>query len=265
MFYPTLAPVAVVGDGIDFQISNPYIKFRLLADHSPNSIKESKEKEHLAKEAFLHIIATKNGCKFDKVGMLAEIVGKCPNVIDGICDEEMIDDLKSLRDNEGNRSLLISTPELDWVRIYIRQEELRQKAEEIVYASMLRGDSHWDKDRHEYPWTLSKSQREYLINEAFMEKGLRGKRRMELAKEAGVSAEGISEIKRPYFCKLLWDRHLDEAKEIGMSNEEDVLFIAQKNLNAGSLTDALDLINAFLPDRKDLIKEIETIINILLK
>ncbi|MDP2651527.1 MAG: hypothetical protein Q8O94_00110 [bacterium] len=252
MFYPTRVPVVIVGGGTDYQINEPYIKFMLLAD----SVKESWEMDRLAKEAFLYIIATRHACKFNKVEMLGEIVEKCPDVVDGISDEEMVNHLKYLRNSEQKRSTLVSTPELEWVTKYVRTPEARQQAEKIIYLSMLRGDSYWDKRRHEYAWTISKDMQDVLILNSIQDKSIGSKRRIELAKEIDFPAEYLQRL---YFRKLLWDRHYDNAAEVGMKNEEDVFIVASKNLNAGYFSDAFELVQRFLPARQDLIDEINRI------
>ena len=253
MFYPTMAPVVVVGEGTDHQITEPYLRFRLLVD----SEDDAAEKDRLANKAFVHIIATRHGDNFDKTGMLDRIVEKCPNVTKDLSDKDMIDCLKYLQNNERRRGTLVSTPELGWVNKYVQTPSARQDAEKIVYLSMLQGDSHWDKARHEYSWTISKDTQTDLIRETIQSDSIGSKRKIELSEEIGAPTE---DLKRPYFRKLLWDRHYDIAAKVGMTNEEDVLIVVSKNLNAGYFSDALAIVERFLPARQDLIDEIKQII-----
>jgi hypothetical protein len=183
MFYPTVGEVL----GASYEVSDPYFRFMLLADE----LKDAAEKDRLARKAFHHILATRDACKFDKVAILDKILEKCPDAINCITDESMIEDLEELRDNTWRRNELISTPELEWVIKYTKTMAARQAAERIIFRSMLLGNSGWDKTRHEYKWTISENVRHELIHEILHSDNLGSKRKTELAKEIGEPTEDI--------------------------------------------------------------------------
>lgn len=248
MFYPTVA--GMIGG---YEVRDQYFRFMLLAD----TLGDSALKDSMARKAFLWVIATRDACRFDKMAILDKILEKCPDAIDGIEDDTMVEALKALRINMRRRGELMSVPELKWVAKYIRTKEARQEAEKIVFSSMLLGGSSWDKIRHEQTWTIPKSVCVKLILEALKDEQLGSKRKIELAKEIKVPTE---EYERRYFRKLLWDRHYDVATRVGMKKDEDVFLVVQQNLDAGYFTDALDMVRRFLPDKSDLVSEIERII-----
>jgi hypothetical protein len=250
MFYPTLE--TQVG-GSAYQINEPYFRFIILVDTMGDLV----ARDRLAKDAFRHVLATRDACKSNKALILEDILAKCPHTLNGITDDEMLDSLRRLRDQMLNRGESISTSELKWVAKYMRNDRRRQEAEKIIYYVMLLGSSHWDESRRRYPWTISKQDQVALIGKAINSDSLGNKRRMELAKEIGVPT---GELSRPYFRKLLWDQHYDKAAEVGMVNEEDVFAVVSDNLNAGYFRSALEIIQRFLPKRQDLIDEVERII-----
>jgi hypothetical protein len=254
MFYPTVEDVI----GVSYQVNEPYFRFMLLADE----LKDVAEKDRLARKAFDHILATHDACKYNKMLLLSKILEKCPEAIDGITDDSMVESLKELSENMLRRGELISTPELEWVGKYVRTKSAQQEAEKIIFCSMLLGNSGWDKTRHAYKWTISKSVRHGLIRETLQSDNLGSKRKIELAKEIGEPTE---DIERRYFRKLLWDRHYDNAAKITARKDEDVLLVVQQNLDAGYFTDALNILTQFLPDRKELAAEIERIIAVFEK
>lgn len=249
MFYPTIEDAV----GTSYEVSDPYFRFMLLAD----GLEDVEEKDRLARKAFHHIIATRHACKYKKMAILDKILEKCPDAIDGITDESMVESLGKLHDNMLCRGELISTPELEWVAKYVRTESARQEAEKIVFCSMLLGDSGWDKGRHEYKWTIAKDVQVDLIRLTIHGENLGSKRQIELAKEIGEPTE---DFERRYFRKLLWDRHYDKAKGIVARMDQDVFLVVQQNLNAGYFTDALSIVTQFLPDREDIVAEIKRII-----
>lgn len=249
MFYPTLKRTAKEAER---QIQEPFLWFVLMID----SIADEAERVRLAKATFLYVIATRDALKTQKLKLLGNILRKCPEALDNITDEEMVEGLRRLRSNlMEKRGELISTPELEWVNKYVRQSLLRQEAEKIVYSSMLLGSSHWDMPRREYRWSITEPMRRALIQTAFSEDKLGFKRKWELAKEIGAPTE---EFARAYFRKLLWDRHYEKAAELGVENEEDALEVALQNLNAGYFKDALEIVKCFT-NRPDLEAEIKQI------
>ena len=253
MFYPTISPEVIVGEGASYQITEAFFRFILLA----KTMENGEEKDRLAKEAFLCIISTRDACRHQKDKALAQILSLCPDALNGVTDNEMVDGLKCLHERMKHRHRLVSTPELTWVAHYVRTPEAREEAEKIIYSSMIRGDSHWDKARHEHSWTMSHAVQVELIREALHDKGIGSKRKTELAREINVPEE---EMIRPYFRRLLWDRHYDQAMDIKGWKEEDVFLIISSNLNAGYFTDSLELAQRFLPNRQDILDELRSII-----
>jgi hypothetical protein len=235
------------------QMSDPYFRLMVIGETL-----DAEEKDHLVRKAFLHIIATRDACQFQKIKALDKILEVCPDAIDGITDEAMIEHLGYLRDNMLERHELISTPELEWVAKYVRSSDARIEAEKLVYSAMLLGSDHWDKHRREFKWSILESECIGLIKKALQSDGIGSKRKMQLAKEIGEPTESFA---RPYFRKLLWDRHYDLAEGVGVKFEDDIIAIIMQNLNAGYFSDALMIVQRFLPDRQDLIDEIQQIIN----
>jgi len=233
------------------EVSDPYIRLMVIGETL-----EKEKKEQLVGQAFLYIISTRNAFKFKKLEMLTRILTFSPSVIDEISDEVIINHFEELRDIMVYRHEMLSTAELEWITKYVRSPESRLQAEKIIYSVMLLGSDYWDKIRHEFTWSISKSDRKNLIKKTLKEERLGDKRKMELAKEIDEPAEKYT---RSYFRKLLWDRHYDLAEELGVRFEEDIIKTVINNLDAGYFDDALKIVQRFLPERQDLADEIKSI------
>lgn len=237
------------------RLSDPY--FKLLVFKDKLSLEELLG---LARCAFLYIIASRDASKVNKLAILSRIVGVSPSVCESISDEEMVSGLRYLSERLRSRHLLLSTAELDWVRHYVVSSEWQENAEAVIYTSMLYGSSHWDRVRCAYQWNLSTERKADLIRETLACPYLGVKRKLELAQEFGEPSEGF---RRVYLRKLLCEGHYRKVRELGPCAEDDVLDSAVALLNMGRITQARELVENCLPERVDLMEEIEHVKSVL--
>lgn len=235
------------------QITNPQIRFAIVKGKLGKA-----EKASLAKQAFLYIIEKYDACEFQKEKMFREIVEACPEIMESISDEEMKDSFQLFYENATKSGKIVSTEELKWIGKYVRDNQIRIMMERMIYHKFLRASSHWDKERREFKWSISKKEKAVLASEIICHFWPGNKRAMELAQEFGLPY--IEDYRRGYFRKLLYDRHYDKAAELGVADEDTIIGVILSNIDNRYLHDALDVARRFLPDRNDVIEEIEQIV-----
>ena len=114
------------------------------------------------------------------------------------------------------------------------------------------------KIRTEFEWTLTDKEKLEQVREVLQDESVGNKKKLELAKEFGEPTE---EYSRPYFQKLLYDRHYDNASELGVSDFETIMEVILGNIDHGYFQDALDIAKRFRTDREDLADEIQKLID----
>lgn len=231
------------------QMTNPLFRFWIL---SP----QGQERQRLAKQAFLFVIGTQNAVRYQKAKILNGLIEECPHLLDTISDEEMSTHFQAFYQEAVRRGEVVSTCELRWVSKYVRDPEIRTQIEKMIYRRLL-GSSFGDRERLEYRWTISFSEKQELAREVLLKHGLGSMRKMELAQEFGEPHE---EFLCLYYKKLLYDRHYDKAESLGVSYPDVVEEVVVANLDAGYFQDALDVAVRFLLSRVDLAEEIQQMI-----
>ncbi len=234
------------------RISNPWFQFKVL-----QATLQGEEKGHLAKNAFLYVINEYNAYSSQKEKILNEITETYPDITEAVCDEDMLEHFQYFCQKARRRNEIVSPVELDWVNKFVRNATIRVRIEKLIYRIVLGASSHWDKMRHDFSWTISDDEKLELVREVLLDKGVGSKRKLELAQEFGQPKDDFA---RPYYRKLLYDRHYDKADELGVSDSEIVLDVIVANVDNGYFRDALDIAQRFLPERKDLAEEIQQII-----
>lgn len=234
------------------RITNPWIQFKVTF----KTLQEEDEKQKLAKKAFLYVVANYNAYDFPKEKMLNKIIEAYPDVILVIYDSDLHDCFDYLYRNAKERNQIISPAELSWVNKYIKNGRRCYQIEKQIYRMLLSASSYWDKIRQRFNWTILDGYKLELVREALQDENLGFKRRMELAQEFG---EPKDEFVKAYYEKLLYDRHYDQAENLGISDSELVINVIIKDINNGYVADALDVADRFLPDRKDIIEELHAI------
>ena len=234
------------------RISNPWFQFKVL-----QATLQGEEKSHLAKKAFLYVICRYNAYSSQKEKILNEIAEAYPDITEAACDEEMLEHFQYFCQEAKRRGEIVSPAELDWVNKFVRNTTIRVQIEKLIYRVVLGASSHWDKMRQGFSWTISDDEKLELVREVLLEKEVGSKRKLELAQEFG---EPKNDFARPYYRKLLYDRHYDKAEELGVSDPEITLNVVVANIDNGYFRDALDIAQRFLPERKDLAGEIQQII-----
>ena len=233
------------------RIENPWIRFKVLF-----ATLNEGDKKQLAKEAFLHVIANYNALSCDKKGMLDEIVKACPIVTKTIFGGTMYEHFQDGCEKAREKKHVVSTTELEWVRHYIKGSATCLQAERLIYRSLLCASDFWNTVRYRFNWTISEDDRKCLALEVLVDKTVGAKRKMEIAKEFGESPDSYTLM---YFRKLLLDGHCDKAKTLKVNRSDFVIGVIVLKLDNGDFQDALDIAENFLPERKDIIKEIKGI------
>lgn len=233
------------------KITNPWIRFKLVG-----KTLEGEEKSRLAKDVFLYVIRSYNAYESQKNKMLDEIADIYPDIDDAVSDEEILDVFVSFCDESIRRGKVVTTAELGWARKFVREPGLCRAIERNIYKILLMASSHWDSLRKGFDWTIPESEKEQVAISVLLIEEIGSKRKMELAEEFGQSKK---EFVRVYFRKLLYDRHYDQAKALGVDLPDTVLEVIVDNLNNGYMEDAYNLARLFLPDRDDLRKEVRQI------
>lgn len=236
------------------RISNPWYRFKLL--HS--TLEGEEEKSRSAKEAFLYVIYHYNAFNFQKAKVLDEIAEVYPEITAAVNDEEIRDHFKSFCEEAQRRNEIVSPAELTWVNKFVRTDTIRTEIEKMIYRVVLRAGSHWLKMRQDFGWTISDYEKLELVREILQDEGVGNKKKMELAEEFGEPADDFARL---YYRKLLYDRHYDKAAELGVSDDETVINVIIACINNGYFQDAIDIAKRFLPQRKDLVVEIQQIID----
>lgn len=233
------------------RISNPWFRFKVL-----QATLQGEEKSHLAKKAFLYVIFGYNAHGSQKEKILNEIAEAYPEIREAVCDEEVLDHFQHFCQESKRKNEIVSPAELGWVNKFVRNAMIRVQIEKLIYRTILRASSHWDKMRQGFNWTISDDEKLELVREVLLDKGVGSKRKLELAQEFG---EPEGDFSRSYYRKLLYDRHYDKAEELGVNNSEIVFNAIMANVDNGYFQDALDIAQRFLPGRKDLAEEIQQI------
>lgn len=234
------------------RVTNPWIKFKVTF----TTLQEEDEKQKLAKKAFLHVIANYSSYNFPKEKMLNEIIEAYPDVILVIYDSDLHECFDRLCRQAKERNQIVSPAELNWVNKYVRNAEIRNQIEKLIYRIVLGASSYWDKMRQAFNWTISDSDKLELVREVLQDENLGSQRKREVAQEFG---EPEDKFISAYYKKLLYDRHYDQAEALGVSDSELVIDVIIKDINNGYVADALDVADRFLPDRKDIIEELHAI------
>lgn len=234
------------------KINNSWIKFKVLW----TSLTE-EERVYLAKETFLYVIYRYNAFFHQKEKMLDEVAKAYPDIDDAVSDGKILLEFQYFCQEAGRRNEIVSPAELKWVKKYVRYYEVQLEIEELIYCILLRASSHWDKMRQDFGWTISAPRKLEFVREILRDKKVGSKRKLELAEEFGESKDDFA---RSYYKKLLYDRHYDKAKELSVENSDVVVDVVVANINNGYPGDALDIVERFLPYRKDLVEEIQQII-----
>lgn len=224
------------------KISSPWMKFKVTGEN--------------AKEAFMHVIYDYNAFAFDKKGMLAAIVEKCPEVLNSLLEEEILETFKQFHRNIIQRREIMSPAEFEWVSQYVKDPHIRKEMEKLLYRSLLSASSHHDETRHAFSWIISEDEKKEIVKDVLENFNLRSKRKMEIAREFDEPSE---QYEIEYFGRLLWDRHYDKAETLGTKNEEAVVSVILENINSGYVSDAAQIAARFLPERKDIADEIKKI------
>lgn len=209
-----------------------------------------------AKEAFLYVIYAYNAFAFDKKGMLGTIVEKCPDVLEALTEENILEAFKQFYQNTVRRGELISTAEFNWVSQYVKDPDVRKEIEKIAYYSLLSASNHHDEIRQTFEWTINEEEMKGIAKDVLENPNLGSKRKMQVAKEFGEPSE---RFEKEYLRKLLWDRHYDKAEALGTKNDEVVISVILENINSGYVNDAAQIAARFLPDRQDIADEIQRI------
>ncbi len=237
---------------------NPWIQFKVLWPDL-----ERGQRSLLAKRAFLHLIARYDASRFQKEKSLAEIAELCPGILDPasgeshvVSDREILQAFRYLYQDAKRRREILSPEELTWARLYVKDREIYIIIEKMIYQLLLGASSHWDKIRGGFKWAISEEDKLKLARQALKDTRLGSKRKLEIAREFG---EPEDDFATAYFRKLLWDRHYDKAQESGLSDPRIALEVVVDNINSGYFSDAFEIVRRFLPERTDLIQEIQRI------
>lgn len=220
------------------------LKYRLL-DENP-------------KEAFLYVIVSQNAMSYDKKKALSVIVKKHPDILENISDDELLTAFFTLAEYSQSRNEILSFVELDWVSLYVKDEDARSDVEQIIYSGFLRASDGWDKARKDFKeWTLSETTKKALAMKVLQDAKLGSKRKMQLAKEFGLPSDDYA---RDYFKTLLWGRHYVAAEALKLSGTDDLAIeVIVDDLNSLHINDALNIAQRFLSHREDILKELEEI------
>jgi hypothetical protein len=231
------------------RITNPWYLFRILLPTL-----EGVERGNLAKQAFLHVICSYSAYKSIKELMLGDIAKACPEITDIVSDEEMQMQFQDFCQEARRRREFVSPAELEWVYEFVKSSAIRTQVEKLIYKMGLLASSSWDSTRRAFSWTISESEKLELVREVLRGEEIGSIRKVELAEEFG---EPKDDFVRFYYRKLLYDRHYDKAKKLGVSYPDVVVDVIVENINNGYLQGALDIAQHFLPERADLIDEIK--------
>ena len=236
-------------------ISNPWVRFKVLFA----TLQEEKEKIRMAKNAFLYVIANYNAFKFQKSKALNDIAGTYPNIVKMVCDKEILRHFRHFYNKMSRRKEIVTPSELDWVNRYVKDADIRTNIERSIYCVLLGASSYWNGVRQGFHWTISEKDKLELAREVLQIENLGSKRRMELAQEFGEPCE---KFVNDYHRKLLRDKHYNQAEVLEVNDPDLFIDAIISNINNGRFGDALYIAQRFLPDREDIMKEIQQIIAI---
>lgn len=234
------------------RLTNDWYLFRILFP----TLQVADDRINLAREAFVHVVINYSSYSFQKKKVLDEIVGACPEVLKQITDDQIFKCFQLLCQRAKKRNEIVSTTELTWVTKYVKDSGIQIAIEKIIYHLLLGASSHWDVMRQSFSWTISADDKLELVRQILKDQDLGSKRKLELAIEFG---EPTDDFARPYFRKLLYDCHYDQAEKLGVSSENIIIEIIVENINNGYVQDAIDIAKRFLPDQKELLEEIQRI------
>lgn len=239
------------------RITNPWFRFKVLFATLPAEGAGEGERFMLARDAFLHVVANYSAFNFQKEKVLNEIIEAYPGLIDAISDDEMLSKFQDFCREARKRNEIVSPAELKWVEKYVGDSMIFEQIEKMIYRVLLCASSHWDGMRRTFNWTISDIDKQELVRGVLQNEDIGSKRKMEIAQEFG---EPDNQFVKVYYKKLLWDRHYDQAQALGVSDLDYVIDVIVSDINSGYFNDAIEVAQRFLPDRQDLIKEIQQII-----
>jgi len=220
------------------------------------------------KRAFLFVISHYGAYSHDKLGMLDGIVKKNPSVLSEVSEEEMLNSFKGLLENLEAQREGFTPAEFKWVSKYIKNQEIRLEMERIVFKFFLRSDFH-DKWRQEFKWSLTKDEQKNIVTSILHSREMKSnKRKWELSHEFGLPEDAYKGWVLKYLFSLLWNRHYDDAKKLlakqsvsVVDAEKVVVEVIVENLNNCYVRDCTQLVKEFLPNRQDLLDELDSINN----
>jgi len=235
------------------KITDPYILFMLYPGD-----KNTDEYASAASDALLHIIATENADKRNKMETLQGIMGACVQVNPMPSDEEMGKSFKLLCDTARLRSEIITPAEFKWINEFIVSCKIRRHLSEMLYSHMLRFSGRSDTIRQAFAWTdILSTKRTQLAKAILEEVTVTVKRRRIIAKEFGFNS---SRLDWYYFRTLLLDGHYKKAVDSGLNDfnliSDLVIEVIATLINGRLIPRALELSRRFLPDRQDIIEEL---------
>jgi len=208
----------------------------------------------MARAAFLFVIGRYDSFKFNKKEMLEEIVQKCPEVLEVITDDELLQGFKQHIANNNRGNAVTSTADMKWISRYIKDEGKRYEAEKMLFTALLL--TSWGKMRREFNWTISAEDCIQLVRDALKDQNSQWWQcKMDLAIEFGEPAD---EYARNLYCKLLYENEYDAAAALGIKDSDDITITVVTNMVCnGFLRHADRVAKRFLPHRKDIIDEVE--------
>ncbi|NTW45758.1 MAG: hypothetical protein HGB18_01730 [Candidatus Moranbacteria bacterium] len=152
--------------------------------------------------------------------------------------------------------MIVTPAELDWVGKYISDAKVRIDIEKLIYKNLLQADSYWDPLRKSTKFTITEDQKRELAKEVLRDEEVGLVRKIELAREYDEPNEAYIRV---YLRKLLYDRHYDQAAALGANHPDVVIEVVRMNIENLYLSDAENVIRRFLPERKDLLREVRGI------
>jgi hypothetical protein len=229
-------------------IRNPWVRLKVLK----NNLSE-KELQELTKRAFLYVVSKENAYKFQKRKALDDIISYCPDVVHSMSEREIFESFLLLCEESKRRNEIITPAELDWVGVYISFPGIRHNIECLIYCNLLRASSYWDELRKNAKFTITELEKVALAKQVLQDENVGSVRKAEIARELN---EPVEKYVLSHFQKLLYDRHYDEAEALNVKNPQAVLEVVVRNIENHYLSDALEVIQRFLPERKDLAEEV---------
>lgn len=206
--------------------------------------------------AFLYVVASENAMTFEKLKALNNIAKVNPEVLDLFSSLDVLQAFHRLVEDSRERGELVSYVELAWVSVYVLDADVRSVIEEAIYYGFLLASDYADKNRKEFKWKLSGPTKKRLAISALENDRVGSKRKMQIALEFGLSSAAYT---RSYFKRLLWDKHYDQALKLERCwTDTDVIGVIVENLNSEHYRDAFQIAALFLPHRKDITQELES-------